>query len=269
MWTVYKHTNKINGKSYVGITSRKPEQRWGKNGIHYQKTGKTHGCFYDAILKYGWDNFTHDILFENLSYDEACWTEQECIKFYNSKVPNGYNLTDGGEGTTGYNPTQEWRNRRSEIVAKGNNPKAKKVVYDNIIFDTIVDCAEYLKVTPDHIYRWVRGQSIIPKEYADKGLRLLDVEPIYKLKANYKQRDTTAVQVLYCGVVYDSIRACAKVIGVSPDVLRKWIRGENGLKANYLYLLDTDLSIIGEERKLRSADYDNLHDNFSKNKESF
>lgn len=72
MWTVYKHTNKINGKSYIGITSRKPEQRWGKNGINYGSVNKTHGCFYDAILKYGWDNFTHDILVEGLSYDEAC-----------------------------------------------------------------------------------------------------------------------------------------------------------------------------------------------------
>lgn len=268
MWTVYKHTNKINGKSYVGITSRKPEQRWGKNGIHYANASKSNGCFYNAILKYGWDNFTHDILLENLSYEEACEEERNYIKIYNSKVPNGYNLTNGGEGTTGFVPTQEWRDRRSELVTKGNNPKAKRVIYDGMIFDTVVDCAEFLGVTSDHIYRWVRGRSIIPKEYADKGLRLLGVKPVYKLEANYKHRDTRNLQVLYCGVIYESISDCAKVIGVSFNVLSSWLRGEHGLKENYLYLLDTDLCIIGEERKLRPAKYDNLYNNFLKKKEA-
>lgn len=268
MWTVYKHTNKINGKSYIGITSRKPEQRWGKNGINYGSANKTHGCFYDAILKYGWDNFTHDILVEGLSYDEACSAERDYIKMYNAKVPDGYNLTDGGEGTTGYIPSKEWRKRRSELTSKGNNPKAKKVLYDDMVFDTVIDCAEFLGVTSDHIYRWVRGRSVIPKEYAEKGLSLLGVEPVYKLKANYKKNETHKLKVIYCGIIYKSISECAKVIGVSPDVLTRWLRGENGIKENYAYLLDTDLCIVGEERKLRSANYENLYENFLKKKEA-
>ena len=94
MYTVYKHQNKINGKIYIGITMQEPEKRWGNNGINY----KTSPHFYAAIQKYGWNNFDHEILFENLTHDEACSKEQELIKYYNSMNREfGYNSTSGGD----------------------------------------------------------------------------------------------------------------------------------------------------------------------------
>ena len=94
MYTVYQHKNKINGKNYFGITSRKPEERWGHNGCKY----KTSPHFYSAIQKYGWDNFEHNILFTNLSKEQACEKEQELIKYYNSiDREYGNNSTSGGE----------------------------------------------------------------------------------------------------------------------------------------------------------------------------
>ena len=58
------HKNKINGKMYIGITSRTPEARWGNNGSQYTKAKNP--CFYNAIQKYGWDNFEHIILEEKI-----------------------------------------------------------------------------------------------------------------------------------------------------------------------------------------------------------
>lgn len=55
-WCVYMHTNNINGKRYIGI-SQNPKRRW-KNGNGYKTQ-----LFGKAINKYGWDNFTHEILF--------------------------------------------------------------------------------------------------------------------------------------------------------------------------------------------------------------
>lgn len=94
MYTVYQHKNKINGKIYIGITMQKPEQRWGFNGINY----KSSPHFYSAIQKYGWDNFEHNILFQNLTKEEACKKEQELIAKFNSMDRKfGYNSTSGGD----------------------------------------------------------------------------------------------------------------------------------------------------------------------------
>lgn len=94
MYTVYQHKNKINGKMYFGITSRTPRERWGKNGSHY----KTTPHFYSAIQKYGWDNFEHNILYQNLTKEEACEIEKTLIKKYKTQNRKfGYNILEGGQ----------------------------------------------------------------------------------------------------------------------------------------------------------------------------
>ena len=55
---IYKHTNLINGKVYIGQTTQKPEIRWGKDGVNYS----SQKAFYRDICKYGWNNFSHDVL---------------------------------------------------------------------------------------------------------------------------------------------------------------------------------------------------------------
>lgn len=91
-YSVYMHINKINQKKYIGITKNKPEERW-LNGYGYKKQ-----AFYNAIQKYGWDNFEHVILFDGLSQSEACQKEIDLISYYktNNKL-YGYNISSGGE----------------------------------------------------------------------------------------------------------------------------------------------------------------------------
>ena len=86
-YCVYTHTNKINNKIYVGMTSLKPEQRWNK-GQGYSQQPK----FYQDIEKYGWDNFIHKIEFENLTKKEEKKKEIELIEKYNTRDETfGYN----------------------------------------------------------------------------------------------------------------------------------------------------------------------------------
>ena len=108
-YIIYAHTNKINGKIYIGLTSMKPEERW-RNGKRYKEG--TH--FRNAIEKYGWDNFEHKIIKENLTKTEASYWEQYYISFYNSVDRRyGYNMSTGGEHG-GHPQTAETRKRISE-----------------------------------------------------------------------------------------------------------------------------------------------------------
>lgn len=110
-YAVYKHTTP-NGKTYIGITNRHPEIRWGKDGNGYKRN--IH--FYQAIKKYGWDSIKHEILFSNLSKEEACQIEMDLIKKYDStNREKGYNISIGGEcGGNGVRASLETRKKLSE-----------------------------------------------------------------------------------------------------------------------------------------------------------
>lgn len=116
-WCVYIHTNKYNGKKYIGITSKqKPEHRW-NGGRGYNENPH----FRSAIQKYGWDSFIHEILFKELSEQEAKDTECRLIRELRTVDPNfGYNMTFGGDGMLGYSPSEETRSKLSFAHRKEN-----------------------------------------------------------------------------------------------------------------------------------------------------
>lgn len=92
-YCVYKHTNRENGKVYIGITSQEPRDRW-DSGWGYQRNKH----FWDAIQKYGWDGFDHEVLFWGLSPEEAFDKERKLIVEYCSRdYRKGYNVSPGGE----------------------------------------------------------------------------------------------------------------------------------------------------------------------------
>lgn len=77
-YKVYIHISPSN-KVYIGITKQNPVKRW-RNGLGY----KNNIYFYRSILKYGWNNFKHQILYDNLSLEDAKLKEIELICKYNS-----------------------------------------------------------------------------------------------------------------------------------------------------------------------------------------
>ena len=92
-YKIYVHVNKINGKLYIGQTCQKNiNNRWRKG-----KGYKDNPLFWNALEKYGWDNFEHIVLFENLSLDMTNIIEEELIKKYNTTNDKfGYNINFGG-----------------------------------------------------------------------------------------------------------------------------------------------------------------------------
>lgn len=95
-YKVYVYTNKINGKKYVGQTSRTLEQRAERNGIGYKKCTK----FWNAILKYGWENFEPNILYDDLTKEQANEIEIKLIRELKTQDDNfGYNIKYGGNSS--------------------------------------------------------------------------------------------------------------------------------------------------------------------------
>lgn len=108
---VYIHTNKINGKKYVGITSQEPHCRW-RNGEGYKHHQSK---FYGAIKKYGWDSFDHEVISEGLTLEEACELEVSLIQKYDSAHRDkGYNTDLGGKHS-------EWTEERRNSIKGPNN----------------------------------------------------------------------------------------------------------------------------------------------------
>lgn len=113
-YIVYRHTSP-SGKVYIGITSKSARKRW-QNGAGYMPCK----AFYKAILKYGWDNIKHEILFTNLNKDRAEQLEIMLIKHYKN-LSISYNITDGGKGFLGYKPNEATRKLLSEASKKRKN----------------------------------------------------------------------------------------------------------------------------------------------------
>lgn len=91
-YKVYKYTNKINGKIYIGQTCKTLKAR-ADNGKGYIRCPH----FWRAIQKYGWDNFEGEIIADELTLDEANELETSLIKSLNSIDPSiGYNNREGG-----------------------------------------------------------------------------------------------------------------------------------------------------------------------------
>jgi group I intron endonuclease len=113
---IYKAENKVNGKIYIGKTSKPLVQR-----IHDHEKSASNGSpfyFHKAIRKYGVSGFLWIPISKHYSEDKLNKMEMYYIKYLGSKIPDGYNSTDGGEGVCGrhFKHTNSWKKRISEIM---------------------------------------------------------------------------------------------------------------------------------------------------------
>ena len=107
-------------KRYIGITCRSVQARWGKDGYGYKGQ-----AFENAIKKYGWNNFQHIVLFENLSKGDAESKEIELIAHYKTTDKRyGYNVENGGKSVGRF--TEETKRKISES-RKGKVPWNKGI----------------------------------------------------------------------------------------------------------------------------------------------
>jgi len=126
-YSIYKATNKVNGKSYIGFDSKWPCRQWSHKCAAF--TNNSQLTFHRAIRKYGWDNFAWEVIHQ--SDDKEITLNEMERKFIleHDTFHNGYNMTFGGEGSFGVVVTQGRRdkigkaNSRSTLTNEGRKRK--------------------------------------------------------------------------------------------------------------------------------------------------
>jgi group I intron endonuclease len=94
IYSIYKATNILTDKSYIGFDSHWPNRQ--KSHKRNSQKLNSNIIFYNAIRKYGWDNFTWEVLYQ--SYDEN-YTLNVMEPYFikeNNSLNDGYNMTIGG-----------------------------------------------------------------------------------------------------------------------------------------------------------------------------
>ena len=161
---IYKITNKLNGKVYIG-KSIDIETRW-KQHIYNPQNSAIHL----AICKYGKDNFNFEII-EQIPIEQLDSREKYWINYYNS-ISNGYNCTYGGEGVLKYN-----YNEIIELWEKGYSYKNIKDII-NCSDSVIRKALRYNNINESQVKtrsNGVKSKSIVAIDiFSGKELKIFD-----------------------------------------------------------------------------------------------
>jgi group I intron endonuclease len=167
---IYKITNKVNGKVYIGKTSLlDPFERWVQHRADYKRKRFEKRIIYQAMNKYGIDNFIFEVIEET---DNDIEREKFYINLYTSYVgfidSNGYNATLGGDGKSYID--------ESEVVE----------YYLENIENTIAKTAEALDISREWASHILRKNKIIirqPNDYSSATPK----KPVYKIDNKTKE----------------------------------------------------------------------------------
>lgn len=104
---IYKITNSINSKIYIGQTMQNLAHRWHEHSRPHRGRNKIKSAISAAIRKYGKENFKIEQIDSAKTIEELNIMESTYIKAFNSLSPNGYNLEIGGRNKTCHSETRE------------------------------------------------------------------------------------------------------------------------------------------------------------------
>ena len=170
-YSLYKHTNRINGKIYYGL-AKDCKARW-NHGLGYENNS----YFFQEILLYGWRNFDHEILFTNLTKEQGLMLEGLLIqetKSYDEEIGYNINFTNF---VTDFVTSDAFAIRSlGKRTGRGGTP----VVFDGKYYKTLRLLAEEIEEDPVYISQWLNPNVNLkmPKIFEEKGLRYATQEEI-------------------------------------------------------------------------------------------
>lgn len=155
IYSIYKITNLLNNKVYVGWTSRDPDVRFAE----HQKRNKAPINF--AIKKYGSDNFRFEVIYMSLDYDHSRNIESVFIQEHNSLIDQwGYNQDRGG---TGHKRTQTTIDKHRKKI-RGRKQSAEHVEKRKVFGDDNGSSKTWIITFPDGHEETITGITNFAKE---------------------------------------------------------------------------------------------------------
>ena len=262
-YKIYCHLNKINGKRYIGQTKTSVQKRWGHNGYEYTHKSPN-SPFAKAINKYGWDNFEHQILFENLTKEEANQKEIELIALFKSNNENyGYNLTAGGSSNTLNEEQKKQRVKLNyEMWENGIFKKAiNKEVYCielNLTFESVLEAERLTGVDNSTIQKVCKNQLkyagflpngqplhwIYTKDKNDKIIQEL------KNRKEILKGIKIPIECIELNKIFNSSKEAAKYFQTQPETVRRWVRKGQNNKNNQILHWKERFDLINTKNKI-------------------
>lgn len=224
-YCVYVHTSP-SGKRYVGQTMQNPpEKRWGKNGFYYLRKNKNgkyeQAAFAYAILKYGWDNFDHEIIASNLTKEEADNFEKLLIEKLNTMNHEyGYNLREGGHSS---HMSEETKRKMSE--SRKGKKQSEETIRKRLENMKDEGHPNYGRPLSEEVKRKV-GDAIKGEKHPMYGKHFTE-EHKQKIKASLKKQ-----KVVQCDLqgnvikVWDSMGEAERELGMSKGNISACCRGK-------------------------------------------
>lgn len=193
---IYKIENKINNKIYIG-KSIHIYQRWKE---HKKKAlnNNTKTYFHQALKFYGFNNFKWDII-EEVPLKKLDEREKYWINYYNSIKPNGYNLTEGGEGGCPEflkKPVRQYDLQGNFIAEYESIQKAGRE--NSINPQGIYGCCNY-HYKSSHNYQWRYAEENLTRINSyknNKGINHIRVEQ-YDCDGNYIKTYNSIMEAAY------------------------------------------------------------------------
>ena len=119
IYSIYKATNTINKKVYIGFDCNWPNRVYSHKS---RSTEKNNIKFYNSIRKYGWDNFVWEVIYQSKDGEHTLNVMEPFFIKENNSFKKGLNSTLGGEGTLG-RPTSKMTKSKIGKALKGK-PKS-------------------------------------------------------------------------------------------------------------------------------------------------
>jgi len=258
MGYLYKITNIITGKCYIGVTIQPDiKRRWTKhiNSVNYKE-----GCpiLKKSMKKHGVKNFKFDILIICFDQDVVKY-EKEYIKKFNSQVPNGYNILSGGQigdGLVGYKHSPETIEKIKEKgrLFRENNPnhfetyreKHKKALEHVDFSSSVKNSEKFKKAMIDRKEKYKIGNKKVSEDtkkkisdslklfYNDNKNTASDAQKEAIKKALSKpiiQYDTDGIMIKE----YRSIAEADRTSGVKKSNIQHVLCGKNKLAGGFVW----------------------------------